>query len=115
MERNRARWRSSASGWRSAVSQVVASKKDALCRLVELLSDDECACLLKAVRDVAEGEHFWEDDCGLAYNEFVKLRRSGMAGGSPAAGPSKIPGGFNPIGLTKSCGAGERVMLPRLP
>ena len=52
--------------------------KDELGHLIELLSDEECACLLKAVRDVAEGEPLWEDDCGLFYNEYVKLRGSMM-------------------------------------
>jgi SagB-type dehydrogenase family enzyme len=90
------------------------TSKDELGHLIELLSDEECASLLKTVRDVVEGEPIWEDDCGLFYNEYVKLRRS-MIPQQGAVSPGNEQDVLQPIPLTKSCGAGERVMLPALP
>jgi hypothetical protein len=49
-------------------------RKQELLELANVLSDYECEHLVRAVKDVAVGERFWEGDVGIFYNEYVKTR-----------------------------------------
>jgi SagB-type dehydrogenase family enzyme len=89
-----------------------ANKRE-LQQLIDLLSDEECAWLLGAVRDVAEGERFWEGDSGIFYNEFVKQRYFRMprrAQSVPAAAGTEHD--FVPLHVVKSYSGASRVELP---
>lgn len=85
--------------------------KEELHRLVDVLSDYECTHLLRAVRGVAEGDRFWEGDCGHFYNEYVKVRYFAISRNSPTA-PSPTAGAFVPLALIKSYPDADRVPLP---
>jgi SagB-type dehydrogenase family enzyme len=80
-------------------------------QLIDLLSDDECACLLSAVEDVVDGERFWEGDSGLFYNEYVKLRFFRVGANAPTAGTFDHES-FAPMFVTKGYPHAERWALP---
>lgn len=86
------------------------SKKE-LQRLIDLLSDEECAWLLGAVRDIAAGERFWEGDSGIFYNEFVKQRYVRMPRRAPSVSV-EAEHGFVPMHVVKSYYGASRVELP---
>lgn len=85
--------------------------KEELHRLTDVLSDYECSHLLRAVRGVAEGDRFWEGDCGHFYNEYVKVRYFPSSRNSPTA-PSSETGAFVPLALVKAYPDADRVPLP---
>lgn len=78
---------------------------------MDLLSEDECAYLLSAVRDVVEGERFWEGDSGLFYNDYVKLRFFRIGRNAPTA-PVIDHDSFVPMFVTKAYPGAERCALP---
>jgi SagB-type dehydrogenase family enzyme len=89
--------------------------KDELGKLVGALSDYECRYLLRAVRGVASGERFWEDDVGVLYNEYVKTRFSTLIpelADLVPSGPTPEGELFIPIPIIKSFADSERVGLP---
>jgi SagB-type dehydrogenase family enzyme len=88
-----------------------AGPKAELRRLVELLSDYECAHLLNTVRDIAAGEPFWEGDFGLLYNEYAKLRHFRVGSGVPR-GPALEQNAFVPMHISKSYAGSQPVSLP---
>jgi SagB-type dehydrogenase family enzyme len=101
----------------TAVQQCegLSPHKQELLDLVDLLSDYECEHLLRAVKNVAMGERFWEGDVGIFYNEYVKARyfnyvRNPMAFGSVA--PQSGAGIFAPIPIEKRYPDAERASLP---
>ncbi len=85
--------------------------KEELHRLVDVLSDYECTHLLRAVRGVAEGDRFWEGDCGHFYNEYVKVRYFTTSRNPPTAHPPETDA-FVPLTLIKSYPDADRVSLP---
>jgi SagB-type dehydrogenase family enzyme len=82
--------------------------KAELHRLVDVLSDYECTQLLRTVRGVAEGDRFWEGDCGHFYNEYVKTRYVATNRTSPNAPKTDA---FVPLPLIKSYPNIDRVPL----
>lgn len=78
---------------------------------MDLLSDDECARLLTAVSDIAAGERYWEEDSGLFYNEYVKLRHFRVRRHPPTA-PSIDHSAFVPMFVTKTYQHAAQVPLP---
>ncbi len=92
------------------------SAKEELQRLVDILSDYECAHLLSTVQDIAAGERFWESDISILYNEFVKTRVHNVSSQNI---PSIIPAApvvegefFVPIPIAKSYTGAPQVGLP---
>jgi SagB-type dehydrogenase family enzyme len=90
----------------------MAAKED-LCRLVNLLSTEECEVLLKTIDRVTVGERYWEDDIATYYNEYVKTRHRDID-----RDPSLVPavpvsdGIFSPVPVVKGYPLAERVILP---
>lgn len=98
------------SSWSSS-TEAGPSAHEELHRMVDLLSADECAHLLSAVSDIAAGERFWEEDSGLFYNEYVKLRYFRVGRNTPTA-PSVDHNAFVPMFVTKTYQDAVRVPLP---
>jgi SagB-type dehydrogenase family enzyme len=101
-----------ASSSSSSSTEAGPSAHEELHRMVDLLSDDECAHLLSAVSDIAAGERFWEEDSGLFYNEYVKLRYFRVGRNTPTA-PSIDHSAFVPMFVTKTYPDATQVPLPR--
>ncbi len=82
---------------------------------LDLLSEFECAQLLRLFDDVTVGQRFWETEIGTLYNERVKFRslerNDGAAHQIPAA-PETAAGIFAPIPIRKSYPSIARVRLP---
>lgn len=90
------------------------TRKDELHRLVDVLSEYECSHLLGAVGRVVQGERFWEDDIGLLYDQYVKLRRLNFRQGSGIGTKQAAPeSAFVPIPVSSASVNGrEQVELP---
>jgi SagB-type dehydrogenase family enzyme len=86
------------------------SDKERLRELIDVLSEYECRHLLNAIQDITEGERFWESDCGLFYNEYVKLRYFNIGRHPPAQHVEEDT--FVPIPVVKSYPSTERMQLP---
>jgi SagB-type dehydrogenase family enzyme len=84
-------------------------------RLLAILSEFECAQLVRLFDDVSVGRRYWEDEISTLYNERVKFRSLQRADGSgppiPAA-PETEFGIFAPIPITKPIRATKRIVLP---
>lgn len=105
---------SKASSSHSNSTEVGPCAKEELHYLIDLLSDYECANLLRVVRDITAGERFWEGDSGLLYNEYVKLRFFRVGRNVPTA-PAVDLHAFVPMCITKSYPGAQRVSLPQPP
>lgn len=93
------------------------SAKQALQQLVAVLSERECAELLRLVQPVAEGDRFWEDDAAMLYNQQARVRSltaqpsQATAGGDPQ--PADAAGCiFAPIPVAKSYAGAVARQLP---
>jgi SagB-type dehydrogenase family enzyme len=106
---------SKASSSRSSCAEPEPTAKDQLHRLVDLLSDYECAYLRSAVRDVVAGERFWEGDSGLLYHEYVKQRFFRVGRNAPRTTSATDRHAFVPMCITKSYAANEQISLPQPP
>lgn len=96
-------------------AEDASTRKQELLELVSLLSDYECEHLLRAVKDVAVGERFWEGDIGIFYNEYVKARYFNFVRNPAAFGfaaPQSEGGIYAPIPIEKSYPEAQRVPLP---
>jgi SagB-type dehydrogenase family enzyme len=94
---------------------TLANPKQALHRLIDLLSEDECAYLRRAAADISDGDRFWEEDVGLLYNEFVKVRYSTYARNPSAFWPVDVADGGGPLApvpLERSLRNAPRTGLP---
>lgn len=98
----------------SSQSNSIDQDREELHRVVDLLSDYECSHLLAAVREVEQGDRFWEGDSGLFYNEYVKMRFFRIGSNAPTA-PSLEHSAFVPLFVTKSYPGAETFALPAPP
>jgi SagB-type dehydrogenase family enzyme len=80
--------------------------------LIQLLSEYECKNVMRVVRQVCEGERFWEGDFGHFYNEYVKLRYFKLPRDRSTAPRLSVEGSFVPLPMTKSYAEAERIVLP---
>lgn len=97
------------------LNRETAADRAELARLVEGLSESECAHVLRLLADVAAGERFWEAEISTLYNERIKMRAAGSGVGalmSAPAAPETEHGVFAPIPIVKSYRGAERVALP---
>ena len=88
--------------------------KNELHRLVNILSDYECSHLLSAMGRVVEGQPFWEEDMGLLYDQYVKLRRLNFRQGSGICTKQTTPeSAFVSIPISPAqVDGGEQIGLP---
>src|SRR5215216_224476 len=93
----------------------MASAKDEVHRLVDLLSDFECDQIASALDRTVVGERFWEDDVAILYNEYVKTRSAELAENFGDLIPSMAAAGdglFIPIPIVKAYEDAECMALP---
>jgi SagB-type dehydrogenase family enzyme len=90
------------------------TRKDELHLLVDVLSEYECSHLLGAVGRVVQGEPFWEEDIGLLYDQYVKLRRLNFRQGSGIGTKQTTPeSAFVPIPVSPPSADGcDKIKLP---
>jgi SagB-type dehydrogenase family enzyme len=97
-------------------SVLEGTSHEDLARRLELLSEYECAQLLRLFDEVTVGQRFWEDGISDLYNERVKFRATARDDGTgapiPAAPETEGGGIFAPIPIIKSVTALERLVLP---
>jgi SagB-type dehydrogenase family enzyme len=93
----------------------MASAKEEVHRVVDLLSDFECEQLACALDRTVAGERFWEDDVAILYNEYVKTRSAELSENFGELIPSMAAGDdglFFPIPIVKAYEDAARVGLP---
>lgn len=91
--------------------------KEELQQLVAVLSEKECAELLRSVREIAGGERFWENDVAILYNEYIKhrsfkLRSDGLTDTRMKQSADNGEEIFAPIPITKPYIGVAQTQLP---